>query len=348
MLFPADREAVTAMRKTKGSLLLRLMFCSFLLPTAMIMGQAANSQEPDADTLVLPLEILPSQQATAATFVLDEREFVLCRGPGWEGEPPASNWFRLETPAGPVTNPGLWNNDRVAKLATIDSGDRATLQAIAADFDRGMRSDPHFPAFAFNAGRVYLMLARPDIAMRRLERARALVPRLALVHHYLARAYEAAGEDQAALASLREAARLDPADLRSLIALGDFFLDREQPTQAEAYYATALKLRPDYAFAKVGLARLQIRAGDFPRARVILESIETTELDGSDRRDYPRVVHLFLAQIAVQERDYATAVEQYDRLLQKPNDPFFIAHSRREIERRRAIVDSLARTARGE
>ncbi|MBX7056443.1 MAG: tetratricopeptide repeat protein [Leptospirales bacterium] len=327
-----------------------LLLASSLLLCAIHVAaaQSLSSDEPDADTLVRPLDLAPGEQATAGTFLLDGRDFVICRGARWQGEPPDSRWFRVVQSGGLETNPGSFNNRLVEQLGAVDLASKDLLQQAAASLENGLRQDAHFFPFAFNAGRLYLILNQPQKAISRLRRARALLPRLAAAHYYLAQAYELAGEEQAAIASYREAARRDPGDLRPLIALGDFYLEKDQPTQAERYYVLVQRLMPDSVDARLGLARLAMRRRDWPSARVILESIETVELDGQEKTGYNRELHLYLAQIAIEERDYAVAVEQYGRLLAHPEDPFFLRHGRREIERRRQIAESLARTSRGE
>jgi cytochrome c-type biogenesis protein CcmH/NrfG len=177
---------------------------------------------------------------------------------------------------------------------------------------------------------------------------RALVPDFALNHLRLGRVYERLGEERAALDSYRTALKKDPADLRPFIALGDFYLARGQRPQAQNYYETALKLLPEYIDAKIGLGRLLMAKQDWQRARILLESIETENLDGTEKTDYDRSLHYLLALIASELRDYDAAVKNYDRLLRYPEDVFFLTHSRRDLERRRAIANDLARTTRGE
>lgn len=313
-----------------------------------LLGQPGRSDEPNLDYLVEPLSFTASESSPRATLALSPREFIVARGPNFSGDPPDRRGAPWILRGESVANPGLYNNAIVAELERVDAGAAPQLRDLLARLEAAYEADPHFLPIVYNSARVYEVLSLPRRAAERYERVRALVPDFALNHLRLGRVYERLGEERAALESYRTALKKDPADLRPLIALGDFYLAREQRPQAQTYFETALKLQPEYVDAKIGLGRLLMAKQDWQRARILLESIETENLDGTEKTDYDRSLHYLLALIATELRDYDAAVTNYDRLLRHPEDVFFLTHSRRDLERRRSIANDLARITRGE
>lgn len=340
----AHARAATPLRRSVGALAL----AAALGTGPTFVAQPRQSDEPNLDYLVEPLSFTASESSPRATLALSPREFIVARGPNFSGDPPDRRGTPWILGGESVSNPGLYNNAIVAELERLDAGAAPQMQALLAKLEAAYEADPHFLPIVYNSARVYEILSLPRRAAERYERVRALVPDFALNHLRLGRVYERLGEERAALDSYRTALKKDPADLRPLIALGDFYLAREQRPQAERYYETALKLQPEYVDAKIGLGRLLMAKQDWQRARILLESIETVNLDGSEKTDYDRALHYLLALIATELRDYDAAVANYDRLLRHPEDVFFLTHSRRDLERRRAIANDLARTTRGE
>jgi adenylate cyclase len=78
--------------------------------------------------------------------------------------------------------------------------------------------DPRIGYFYVRIGHVHLMQSRTDEAILWLEKARSAVPKLPVVHFFLASAYGLKGETQRAAAELAEARRLYGGDRASSIA----------------------------------------------------------------------------------------------------------------------------------
>lgn len=74
-----------------------------------------------------------------------------------------------------------------------------------------------------------------------------------MFHNNLGLAQQALGRLDAAILSLEEAVRLRPDYVEALCNLGNVFLDRNQPGDAEAAYLKALKLNPDFPGAHFNL-----------------------------------------------------------------------------------------------
>ena len=115
---------------------------------------------------------------------------------------------------------------------------------------------------------------------------------------YLA-AHAASEVDQDAAVTLFEQARaLVPGNATVLVAQGDLLAQRGRPDAARGAYLAALEADDRSSFARVGLARAALVAGDWPRARSLLE--QAAELAPADGSIYPLLVRV-LAQLGEPE-----------------------------------------------
>lgn len=338
--------------------LILVFFLTFFLPSYAIGAapdvpkgarNSTTATSPAAkrlpDFIVKPLEFLRGERPTEGTFVRDKRDFIFCRGFAFKGKPPDNPRYIIRWQKRTISNPGAWNNEILAELSQGDFQDHKMLRAAVSKFRAGLRADPLFFPFQYNLGRIFSMLNLPGRARRFFELARGTMPRFSGAYLNLGRTHAALKEDRAAVYYYKQAARKNPYDLKPLIALGNFYLDRGDRGRSRKFYLAALKKKPNYANAKIGLARLFMHSGDKIRARIALKEIATEELDGSPRRDYDRILHYYLATIAADLRDYRESLRQYNRLLSYKKDPFFLRVGVREIEKRRDIVKRLADAA---
>lgn len=82
-----------------------------------------------------------------------------------------------------------------------------------------------------------------------------------------------AGDHLRALALLREAAAQEPANADVHLQIGLAYLALGQLVEAETAFRRTLTLAPDYADARIGLARVAQRRGDRPGALAALEPV---------------------------------------------------------------------------
>lgn len=314
------------------------------LPSPDSLLAEGERKEHFPDVIVEPLEILPSDRIPNGTFVRSERDFILCRGERFQGKPPAGKGTRIRWEKKVFDNAGLWNNDVIDELGRIGSYEPERLELALRKFMAGLQDDPLFFPFLYNTGRIYLLMNRPRLAVRYLEKAGAEVPPFFGVNMNLGFAYARMNEEQNAVRNFRLAAKKNPFDLRPFIALGNFYLESGSPVKAGYYFRQVLKRNPEHSNALLGIARLYMKRKDYVRARILMKNIPTENLDGTPRRDYDRSLHYYLALLATELRDYQDAVSEFDRLLSFQDDPFFLKRSVREISRRREIVRRLLET----
>ncbi len=134
------------------------------------------------------------------------------------------------------------------------------VAAISAHFDvrAGRAADVRTESFKLlNQGVTAYKNGEYAEAVKKLERAANMALNNFRVHFYLGLAQIGDRRYDEALKSLTIALDLDPSHLQSLIAMGDAFLKIGDINESEAGYYRALKLRPEYAPALDGLARVQ-------------------------------------------------------------------------------------------
>ncbi len=115
-----------------------------------------------------------------------------------------------------------------------------------------------------------------------------------------------ASSDPEAIAQLREAVTLSPANLPLRQALADALLGAGRSAEAEVEYRAGLALAPDLAGLKLGLARAFFAQGKHSHALVVCEDL-------AKRADCPARAFVLLARILAGIGEIEQAVEQYKR-----------------------------------
>ncbi len=100
----------------------------------------------------------------------------------------------------------------------------------------------------------------------------------------------------------------DPRSVKALALKGDLALARNDANAAEAAYASAVKLRPDYALYRIGLAIAQINTGKHAEAKTHLDTVLKT---------FPRnpVANYYRAVAAYQLQEYESATNHAEKVL---------------------------------
>jgi hypothetical protein len=102
--------------------------------------------------------------------------------------------------------------------------------------------------------------ARAQVACRRNDvtlwrHALAVTSKNAVAHNNLGTALAARGDIKGGIRHISEAVRIDPRQFVALVELGDLLLKQEGYKEAAARFSQALRVEPDYADARRGLAR---------------------------------------------------------------------------------------------
>ncbi len=307
---------------------------------AQEMPEDQNAEFPD-----LLAEGASPQIYLNGSFERVRHDFVLCRGKGGKGDPPAGK------PEEQVKgmSAGAYNNlvieDAIRDIDATDAGSAFRKKHLTEAFEKmktGLKVDPQFFPYLYNSGRILLLLNLPEQALHYLLLARARLSEFSSVHLFIGAAHARLGDAISAQQSYRIAYRRNPFDPAALVALGDFFLETGAFPQSRDIYERVLKQFPENASAKIGLGRLYAKKAEYVRSRTFFESVPTENQDGSERSDYDRALHFYYAEVCLQLKDYREAVKQFDRLLAHPDDPFFLDNSFSLLKKRRDIARKLA------
>lgn len=122
----------------------------------------------------------------------------------------------------------------------------------------------------------------------------------------LGRAHMYAGDAAASRRVARDAARHreEDADLLLQLGMADFVLDRHDDAREST--ASALRLRPAFHYAEAAWAFYEIVHGHFAHARATLDRLLAREPDSF-------MGHFFRGDLALVQRDFATALASYQR-----------------------------------
>ena len=114
---------------------------------------------------------------------------------------------------------------------------------------RTIRGHPNNPETYLRLGEVQLILQQYQPAIENLESAQHLAPKDPEAYYLLAQVYAEAGDTTQALASGREAVRLDPDMADAFLLLGELAEGQQDP-RALDYYDTAVAIDPNDVVAR--------------------------------------------------------------------------------------------------
>lgn len=150
-----------------------------------------------------------------------------------------------------------------AELDRLEPSVRAQMTAALAD----VHATPDAARLG-RLGKIFHAYEQYDRAVTCFVRARELEPREVRWAYYLGLAHAAAGRPGDAIASLRDAARLDPHYLPIHVKLGDLLLGGGNVAEALRIYDRAVTENPRSALAHFGLGRAWSAQGNTEQALV--------------------------------------------------------------------------------
>ncbi len=213
-----------------------------------------------------------------------------------------------------------------AALAELNRG--KVYEAIVT-LKRIVPDDPDFGAANFYLSSLYTEMGRFDTARRYVERAIETDRKRGVYYHQLGVVHYREGRRRDALAAFEQAlklgvggdaaavwrdigrvhadllnwdealraygdaARIQPKDAKTRLALGQFYLDREDPQRAAAELRAALEIDPRLSEAYTALGRAYRRLGEMPAAVAILR--KGLELSSSDQESRYVLAQILLA-----------------------------------------------------
>ena len=174
-----------------------------------------------------------------------------------------------------------------------------------AEYERAIARDPKMPEAYLNLGILLLDKQEYAAAIAPLRKAVELLPAQSRPRSLLAVAQDRSGDQVGAAQTFETVLHLDPNDLTANHYLGDLYLRDKKPAEAEIRFRRALEIQPDAPEALVGLAE-SLDAQKKPEATDVYRKYLAAMPD--DSRARARLVHLLLEQ-----EKYDDALEELDR-----------------------------------
>jgi serine/threonine protein kinase/tetratricopeptide (TPR) repeat protein len=180
---------------------------------------------------------------------------------------------------------------------------------------RAVSVAPDLPAAQLVAGRLELANQSHQIAIDHLNRAVELDPLHLEAYVYLADAYEAVGQAQAAEDTMARAIRTGPDDWLTYHKIGRFYYyERNDPARAAEYFKMVIDLLPDNGVGYTAYGGCLFQLGDRAGAR---EQLERAVAIGSDYEafanlgtvefydsDFDAAARLYRAALDIDDSDY--------------------------------------------
>ncbi len=182
-------------------------------------------------------------------------------------------------------------------------------------------SDINVPAKAkkeFDKGNEKLEAKNWADAKEHFERAIELYPQYAAAHSSLGMAYASLGQGEKAVATFREALKLDERQPPANIYLGQFYYDNQKFAEAVPYLDRAAAAAPGNPQVLTALANAQLKTGKLDDALANAHKVHRIP----DHKKFA-VSHLIAAEVLSSRKQDKEAAEEYKLFLHEdPKSPF--------------------------
>ena len=260
-----------------------------------------------------------------------------------DGEALLEYFIHLAKRAEPVEEPKSWiyskneilycEGDTPAAIANNRTADRmaaADYEGSITDFEAYLKRAPLFLPFRYNIGVCYFHVNDRTRARLNLEKALNIVPEYYLTDIQLGHLASLEGADDEAILHYRDAIRKNPKHLDAMVLVGNIYFKRHQREMASKYYEAVLTIKPRFANALIGRAKVMFEKEEYYKAYQTLGMIDMTG-------EYDRSLHYYFAECAYKLQDYKKAYEHYTKLLEFRSDRFFITTSVKLIEHKQEL-----------
>lgn len=235
----------------------------------------------------------------------------------------------------------LWAED--ANDLASGKNNEALAFVLANDMDRARdifeelrQKEPQFFPGRFNLGRVYLYFKQHREAIAEFEKCIALVPQYSKNYYYLGKSYELAAQRDAADYNYLRAYRYDIYNLDPLVALGDSLLEQKRTVEALNVFKHCLKQDSGFNDALIGMGKVAYTMKKYYDATLWFRSVDT-------KLPYKKELHFYYGESAFYSQDYQTAAQQYELMLNFPQDAIYskvsLVRMRKRLEQTKRLLN---------
>jgi protein O-GlcNAc transferase len=173
------------------------------------------------------------------------------------------------------------------------------------EYERTIALDPKMPEAYLNLGMLLLDKQQYAAAVAPLRKAVELLPAQSRPRYLLGVAQDRSGDQAGAVESFEAVSNLDPNDLTAINYLAQAALRNNKPAEAEAKFRHSLQIQPNAPAALQGLAQ-SLEAQKKPEAAAAYRDYLAVQPDDSGAR--ARLIHLL-----VEQQQYDDALAELDR-----------------------------------
>lgn len=302
---------------------------------------ALEIDDKDVDTrLALARTLWAAGQAaeatTAAQAILEQdplnspaRKFLLSISEPKPAAPPPTPAVTTATPTPPPAPSKPVHPADAAVAAAYASGKAADFQHAATELESWLERSPRDLPRRKTLAYLYLdKLQSPSQAVPHFAKVVEIAPRDSAWWSLLARAQEAAGDVNGAVASYRRAADCAPRDLWSRYHLACSLRRAGRPAEAEATFREALRFDPKNRHVRRELARCAYDAGRKKDAAEIARELVSEEPADAD-------MHALLGDVERSKYNFTTAGTEYQAALAAQPANAIALSGLREIKRQK-------------
>jgi len=214
---------------------------------------------------------------------------------------------------------------------------------IANDMDRAKeifeelrQNEPQFFPGRFNLGRIYLYFRQHREAIVEFEKSILLVPQYNRNYFYLGKAYELGGQRDAADYNFLRAYRRNVYDLESLVAFADSLLEQKRTMEALNTYKYCLKQDSGFNDALIGMGKVAYTLKKYYDATLWFKTVDM-------KLSYKKELHFYYGESAFLSQDYQTAAQQYEAILNFPQDAIYskisLVRMRKRLEQTKRLLN---------
>ncbi|MCB1145670.1 MAG: hypothetical protein KDK38_02615 [Leptospiraceae bacterium] len=209
--------------------------------------------------------------------------------------------------------PDLASKRNNEALSFVQANDMKRARSI---LEETKLKSPQNVCVRYNLGRVYLFFRQHNEALTEFRKASLIMPQYWMNFFYVGRSYELIGDNNEAVYYYRLAYRKNPYDLVPLTYLGDLLLSQNRLAEAERVYRYCLRQDDGFNDALIGMGKLNYLNRRYYDAVIWFRMVETN-------RPYKKELHFYYGESAYYSRMYPVAVEEFQAMLNYPQDAIF-------------------------
>jgi tetratricopeptide (TPR) repeat protein len=302
-----------------------ILILQFIILTVSIFGQTLTIGEEEF--VIKPF----SENITSTTdgsFILNQNDFILCKGQNFTGNPPVSKGS-FEFSEKKITNLGEFNNQMISAL------EEGKLNLAIEMGEAGIKFDPLFIPILYNLARIYSIQLDFKESEKYFLKASRLLPDYYRVWMHLGLVQDRLSKFQPSVYHLQKAASLNEFTDEARLYLCEIYSKKEHPHSYNKLPKLSYPEKPGIN-QSICAAMLEYHKEQYGKAYWILKKANIA--DKPEPFSYSPKYHLILAESAFKNLDMKTAFDEWEKFLRFKFHPSFWDSSEYTIRRKQKMA----------